>query len=359
MSHQLRLHLRRPGFELKVDLTLPERGITVLFGASGSGKTTLLRCVAGLERASGRVQMGEALWQDDAQHVFVPTWQRQLGMVFQEASLFAHLDVMGNLRYGLQRQGSTTLPTEVIDLLGIAHLLQRRVQDLSGGERQRVAIARALATRPKVLLLDEPMSAIDHARRQEILPWLEKLRDELRIPMLYVTHAPDEVARLADHLVVLANGQLQAQGSAMALLSRVQHPVIQGNEAAALIEGVVALCEREWHLARVDFSGGCLWVRDDGLRVGQAVRLRVLARDVSLATQAPVNTSIQNQFEGVVDAIAQDDHPSQSLVRVRPEKTDSDATFLIARITNKAIDQLGLQTGTRVWAQVKSVALVQ
>ena len=355
MSHQLSLHLPRAGFELKLDLQWPERGITVLFGASGSGKTTLLRCVAGLERAQGRVQIGDEIWQDDQRGIFMPTWQRRLGYVFQEASLFEHLDVMGNLRFGLQRLGQRhDVAPEVIDLLGIGHLLQRRVQQLSGGERQRVAIARALATQPRVLLLDEPLSAIDHARRQDILPWLERLRDELRIPMLYVTHSADEVARLADHLVVLANGQLQAQGAATDLLSRIDHPVVQGHEVAALIEGVVALCEPNWHLSRVDFAGGSLWVRDDGLSTGQKVRLRVLARDVSVATQAPQNTSIQNQLEGVIDAIVQDEHPSQSLIRIR-----LNATYLIARLTNKAIHQLALQQGMAVWAQVKSVALVQ
>jgi len=355
MSNHLSLQLTRPGFELKLDLQWPERGITVLFGASGSGKTTLLRCVAGLERAHGRLELCGKVWQDDAQHIFVPTWQRRLGYVFQEASLFEHLDVMGNLKFGLQRQGrDQEMPLAVIELLGIGHLLHRQVHQLSGGERQRVAIARALATQPQVLLLDEPLSAIDHARRQEILPWLEKLRDEWHVPMLYVTHSADEVARLADHLVVLSQGQLKAQGPATDLLSGINEPVMQGQDVAALIEGVVAACESPWHLARVDFAGGSLWVRDDGLHIGQRVRLRILARDVSVATQTPQATSIQNQLEGVVDAIVQDEHPSQSLVRIR-----SNATFLIARLTNKAIHQLALKPGMAVWAQVKSVALVQ
>ena len=351
----LSLHLPREGFELKLDLKWPDHGITVLFGASGSGKTTLLRCVAGLERGAGRVQMGSEVWQDDARQIFIPTSQRRLGYVFQEASLFEHLDVMGNLQFGLQRQGrGQHLPQDVIALLGIGHLLQRRVQELSGGERQRVAIARALATQPQVLLLDEPLSAIDHARRQEILPWLEKMRAELRIPMLYVTHSADEVARLADHLVVLANGQLKAQGPATELLSSIDHPVVQGQDVATLIEGVVALCEHDWHLARVDFAGGSLWVRDDGLTPGQKVRLRVLARDVSVATQAPEATSIQNQLQGVIDAMVQDEHPSQSLIRIQ-----SGATYVVARLTNKAIHQLALKPCMPVWIQVKSVALVQ
>ena len=205
-AFDVRLRLPRADFELSVDLQLPARGITVLFGTSGSGKTSVLRSVAGLERArEARVVVAGEVWQDDAAGVFLPTHQRALGYVFQEASLLAHLDVQGNLRYGMKRtrspQAAQTLQ-QAIELLGIGHLLERQVGQLSGGERQRVAIARALATAPKVLLLDEPLAALDLARRQEILPWLEALRDELSIPMLYVTHSADELARLADHLVL-------------------------------------------------------------------------------------------------------------------------------------------------------------
>ena len=354
MSSPVHLHLQREGFTLDVQIELPSQGITVLFGPSGCGKTTVLRCVAGLERAQGRVEIGE-VWQDDAQGVFLPTWQRHLGYVFQEASLFEHLDVQDNLRFGIKRRGRRgDVPAELLELLGIGHLLKRRVQQLSGGERQRVAMARALATRPRVLLLDEPLASIDLSRRQEILPWLEKLRDELHIPMLYVTHAADEVARLADHLVVMSAGHIVAQGDAASVMGRIDPPVMEGHEAAALITGQVAACEAQWHLARVDFEGGSLWVRDNDLRVGQKVRLRVLARDVSVATQEPTRTSIQNQLRGRIDAITQDTHPSQSLVRI-----EVGASYLIARLTNKAIDQLGLQLDMPVWAQVKSVALVQ
>ena len=354
MSSLVHLHLQRESFTLNVQIELPSQGITVLFGPSGCGKTTVLRCVAGLDRAQGLVHIGE-VWQDDARGVFLPTWQRNLGYVFQEASLFEHLDVLDNLRFGIKRHGiRSDVPADIVEMLGIDHLLKRRVQQLSGGERQRVAIARALATRPGVLLLDEPLASLDLSRRQEILPWLERLRDELHIPMLYVTHAADEVARLADHLVVMAAGHIVAQGDAASVMGRIDPPVIDGHEAAALITGHVAACETQWHLARVDFEGGSLWVRDDGLRTGRQVRLRVLARDVSVATQEPAYTSIQNQLRGRIDAITQDQHPSQSLVRIQVG-----ATYLIARLTNKAIHQLGLQLDTPVWAQVKSVALVQ
>ena len=231
------LTLPRADFVLSVDLALPAQGITVLFGASGSGKTTLLRGVAGLERgpeSSGLVEIAGERWQDDSAQVFWPTWRRPLGYVFQEASLLEHLDVQGNLQYGLKRtrnpQAAPALAA-AIELLGIGGLLQRRAAQLSGGERQRVAIARALATQPRLLLLDEPLAALDAERRQDILPWLERLRDELHIPMLYVTHAIDELARLADHLVVLERGQVQAAGHVTEVMARTDGPALGGEEA--------------------------------------------------------------------------------------------------------------------------------
>jgi molybdate transport system ATP-binding protein len=216
--NRIALRFQRPEFVLTVDLELPAQGITVLFGPSGSGKTTLLRCVAGLERPDhAHIHIAGQVWQDDARKVFLPTWQRPLGYVFQEASLLSHLDVLGNLRYGVQRTGSGQTAEALqaaIALLGIEGLLKRRAHQLSGGERQRVAIARALAMQPRVLLLDEPLASLDHARRQDVLPWLERLRDEVRIPMLYVTHAADEVDRLADTLVLLDSGRVTACGPA-------------------------------------------------------------------------------------------------------------------------------------------------
>jgi len=355
--HRIRLALTRPAFQLSVDLTLPARGITVLFGPSGSGKTTVLRCVAGLERAGqALVRIAGEVWQDEAQRVFLPTWRRPLGYVFQEASLFEHLDVRGNLAYGLRRAdpGAPALALDaVVELLGIGALMARRPHQLSGGERQRVAIARALATRPRLLLLDEPLASLDQARRQDILPWLERLRDELRVPMLYVTHAADEVARLADTLVVLDQGRVVAAGPVAEVLADVRTPVVLGEDAGALLEGTVAERDARWHLARVAFAGGHLWLRDSGLALGQRVRLRVLARDVSLATAPARHTSIQNLLPGTVQAIAAGAHPSQALVRVALGES-----VLLARVTARAVDALRLAPGTPVWAQVKTVALV-
>lgn len=364
----VRLSLARADFHLNVELALPARGITVLYGPSGSGKTSVLRCVAGLERArsaavdaAARVVVGGEVWQDDASGVFLPTHRRPLGYVFQEASLFEHLDVRGNLQYGLKRswrgallaQGRRALD-EAVALLGIGHLLARRVQQLSGGERQRVAIARALATGPRLLLLDEPLAALDAARRQEILPWLERLRDELRLPMLYVTHSADELARLAQHLVVLERGQVRAAGPVQEVLSAIDGPVVFGEDVGALLHGTVLARDPSWHLTRVGFAGGELSVRDEGLPVGREVRLRVHARDVSLALVKPELTSIQNLLPAVVDAIAPDAHPSHVLVRLRCGES-----LLLARITRRACEALGLHPGLAVWAQVKSAALVR
>ena len=357
-SSRIRLQVVRDGFELAADLELPATGITVLFGASGSGKTTVLRCVAGLERArKGLVQIGPDVWQDDDTGVFLPTWRRPLGYVFQEASLFDHLTVQDNMQYGLKRTGSREarqVLDSVIRLLGIESLLDRVPAQLSGGERQRVAIARALATQPRLLLLDEPLASLDHARKQEILPWLERLRDELSTPMLYVTHSADELARLADHLVVLDRGRVKAEGPVAAALSSIDNPLLVGDDVGALLSGRVAERDARWHLTRVTFDGGSLWLRDSGLPVGHAVRLRVLARDVSIATHEPHDTSIQNHLPCTIESSAPDVHPSQVLVRVRVG-----ASTLLARITGRSLDALDLQPGKRAWLQVKSVALLQ
>ncbi len=223
MSDMLRiaLTLHRPEFALAIDLNLPLKGITSIFGPSGSGKTTLLRCVAGLEQASGTVQIGNAVWQDSTAGIFMPTWQRDVGVVFQEASLFEHMTVRQNLEYGVKRVSKPNAAAaldEAIALLGIGHLVGRWPQSLSGGERQRVAIARALATQPSILLLDEPLSSLDIRRKKEILPWLEQLHTQLSIPVLYVTHSLEELSRLADHVITLDSGQIGMHGSVQDLL---------------------------------------------------------------------------------------------------------------------------------------------
>lgn len=353
----IKLALPRPEFELSVDLELPETGISVLFGPSGSGKTTLLRCVAGLETsAQGLVRLGTQVWQDDPAGIRLPVWRRDLGYVFQEASLFEHLDVRRNLEYGLRRAappGGTTALDAAVDLLGIQPLLTRTVARLSGGERQRVAIARALATQPSLLLLDEPMAALDFARRQEILPWLERLRDELKIPMLYVTHSADEVARLADQLVVLDSGRVQAAGPVAEVLSSIESPVVVGEDVGTLVNARIVERDAAWHLVRAEFPGGSFWVRDTGQPPGTPVRLRILARDVSIQLQEPSQTSIQNHLQAVIESIADGHEPSQALVRLRCKESP-----LLARVTQRAVHTLQLAPQQPVWALVKAVAVI-
>ena len=357
----LSLALTRPSFALSAKLALPASGITVLFGPSGSGKTTLLRCVAGLERAAGSVAVGSHVWQDDAHHRFVPTHQRDLGYVFQEASLFEHLSVQANLHYGVSRIASTTAKVtlgKAIDLLGIGHLLSRKPATLSGGERQRVAIARALALEPALLLLDEPLASLDNQRKQDVLPWLEKLRTEWHTPMLYVTHAMDELTRLADHVVMLNNGQVSTHGPLVEVLGNTSVATSIGNHAGAVLSGVVRAHDEAYQLTSIGLGtsttqdSASIWVRSQHLAMGAPVRLHIHANDVSLSLQEPTASSIQNKLQGVIEAIEPDAHPAHAIVRLRHQHQ-----AILSRVTQRAVANLGLQVGMPVWCQIKSVAL--
>lgn len=342
-------------FSLEVDLKLPGRGVTALFGHSGSGKTTLLRCIAGLDRASGALTVNGETWQND--RIFLPTHKRPLGYVFQEASLFAHLNVLGNLKYGLKRttgNGADISLDQAIALLGIGHLLERKPPRLSGGERQRVAIARALAVNPRILLMDEPLAALDLDRKREILPFLERLHDELEIPILYVTHAYDEVARLADHLVILSNGKVAASGSLSETSARLDLPVRLDEEAGVVFKATITARDRKWQLALAEFPGGGLWTRDMGFEPGDSVRLQVLARDVSLALEPGGPSSILNLLEGVVCELGDGEHPAIKLARVQIGETP-----LLCRLTARSVHNLKLEPGTQVWAQIKSAAIIE
>ena len=353
-----RFKLDRPGFSLDVDLDLPARGVTALFGHSGSGKTTLLRCIAGLERApGGRLSLDGEVWQDA--NTFLPTHLRPIGYVFQEASLFPHLSARGNLEYGMKRSAKAldrSALDHIVDLLGIGALLDRRPEALSGGERQRVAIARALAVKPKLLLMDEPLAALDLARKQEILPYLERLHEELEIPVLYVSHAPDEVARLADYIVVMREGRAVAAGPLTETLARLDLPIHLGEDAGVVLDAVVSERDAQWHLARATFADNPdagVWVRDGGHALGHHVRVRILARDVSLAVTRHSGTSIQNILPGVVAELANDTHPALALVRV-----NVGGASLVARLTWRSAHDLGLTPGQIVYAQIKAVALI-
>lgn len=343
-------------FHLDVALQLPSRGVSALFGASGSGKTTVLRCLAGLEpQAQGFLQVRDQVWQDQQRGIFLPAHRRPIGYVFQDARLFPHLSVRNNLEYARKRAsgGAPIAIDALVEWLGIAHILERMPERLSGGERQRVAIARALATRPQWLLLDEPLAALDVQRKQEILPYLERLRDELAIPLCYVSHAPDEVGRLADYLVLLDNGRVIAAGQLHETLARIDLPIAMTEDAGVVIEVRVAGHDEDYHLTQLDFPGGSIMVARRHEAVGARLRLRIQARDVSLSLRRAEDVSILNLLPVRITAIAPTDSPAHVLVRL-----DAGGTPLIARITYRSLDHLQITVGKALWAQVKAVALL-
>lgn len=354
MTIEARFQIQHQDFALDVDLKFPSTGITAIFGHSGCGKTTLLRAIAGLERSQqGFLKVGDQVWQDG--NYFVPPEKRSVGYVFQEASLFSHLNVKKNLEYGLKRvpENESKISLEqAIELLDIHHLLNRHSTQLSGGERQRVAIARALATSPGILLMDEPLSALDLIRKQEIMPYLESLHDELKIPVLYVSHSTGEVARLADHIVLLENGHVSGSGHIDEMLTRLDLPLAHGDKAATLIHAKVAGHDDEFNLTYLSFPGGQFSVAHKDLPVNHAVRLRVIARDVSLTLEPQSHTSILNIFPATVEAMT-DEGVAQVMVRLLIEGIP-----MLSRITRKSASLLGLHPGKTVYAQVKTVALL-
>ena len=355
----MRLKLKYSGFALDVDLQLPGRGVTALYGHSGSGKTTCLRCIAGLERAEqGFIQVNDEIWQDSDQQVFVPPHKRALGYVFQEASLFPHLSVLANLEFGLKRipkQQRRVDMTHATELLGIGHLLDRHPQHLSGGERQRVGIARALLTSPKLLLMDEPLAALDSQRKGEILPYLQRLHDELDIPVLYVSHSQDEVARLADHIVLLSNGQALASGPIGETLARLDLPLALGDDAGVVIEGHVSAYDPDYQLLTLQLPGTALNIRvaHTPMDAGQALRCKVQARDVSLSLHNAPQSSILNRLPVTVISEMGADNAAHVLIRL-----DAAGTPLLARITRYSRDQLSVHPGQQLWAQIKAVAVL-
>ncbi|MFL6877987.1 molybdenum ABC transporter ATP-binding protein [Pseudomonas marginalis] len=355
----VRLNLKYTGFALDVDLHVPGRGVTALYGHSGSGKTTCLRCIAGLERAEdGFIQINDEVWQDSRNGLFVPPHKRALGYVFQEPSLFPHLSVRANLEFGLKRiprpQRRVDM-AQATELLGIGHLLERHPQHLSGGERQRIGIARALLTSPRLLLMDEPLAALDSERKSEILPYLERLHDELDIPVLYVSHAQDEVARLADHIVLLSDGKALASGPIGETLARLDLPLALGDDAGVVINGSVSAYDDHYHLLTLQLpdSAQHLRVAHAPLALGKALRVKVQARDVSLSLQAGEHSSILNRLPVTVTQEIAADNSAHVLVRL-----DADGTPLLARITRFSRDQLQLRPGQALWAQIKAVAVL-
>ena len=345
----------RGALKIAFDAALPGRGVTALFGPSGAGKTSCLRMIAGLDRqAVGELRFGAETWQDSRRRIFVPPHWRKVGYVAQAPSLFEHLDVAGNLDFAWRRAGAPARLDRdgLIDQFGLGGLLSRRVGALSGGERQRVAIVRALLSDPSLLLLDEPLSGLDGAAREDLLGRLEALHARLAIPMIYVSHAIDEVARLANHLVLLDAGQVVTQGPLNATVTRLDLPPALIEAAGAVIEGAVTAHDPADHLTELTFDGGTLFLPGDRARVGQRLRCRVAARDVALTTERQSGGSALNQLACRVVAIGDADHPSQCLVQLA-----AGGTMLLARITRRSSRTLDLQPGSHVWAQVKATAL--
>ena len=354
MTIAVRFNIQRGEFALNIDTVIPETGVTAIFGPSGSGKTTLLRAIAGLEHAdNGYLKVGDALWQGNG--VFLPTHQRKIGYVFQEPSLFSHLSVEANLSYGLERakdESSAVVVQQTIDLLGIEHLLKRMPWQLSGGEQQRVAIARALAANPSMLLLDEPLAALGDDQKAGILPYLESVYQQLDIPVLYVSHSRNEVARLADHMLLLDNGEIKASGKMSEIFTALDLPMAHQSRAESIIKASVSHYDEEFGIASVAFLGGQFSVAAEPLIVGSKVRLQVLARDVSITLEPQKNTSILNIIPVTIDAIAKESK-SQMTVRLI-----ADETVLLSRITCKSAYNLNLKEGDKVYAQVKTAALL-
>ncbi|MCX2899637.1 molybdenum ABC transporter ATP-binding protein [Pseudomonas mandelii] len=355
----MRLKLDYPGFALDVDLQLPGRGVTALYGHSGSGKTTCLRCIAGLEKAQqGFIQVNDEVWQDSAKKIFVPAHKRALGYVFQEASLFPHLSVLANLQFGLKRIPLSQRRVDMAhatELLGIGHLLERHPLNLSGGERQRVGIARALLTSPRLLLMDEPLAALDSQRKNEILPYLQRLHDELEIPLLYVSHSQDEVARLADHIVLLSDGKALASGPIGATLARLDLPLALGDDAGVVIEGHVSAYDADYQLLTLQLPASEMSIRvaHAPMTQGQALRCKVQARDVSLSLHSAEHSSILNRLPVTVISEMPADNGAHVLIRL-----EAGGTALLARITRYSRDQLGVHPGQQLWAQIKAVAVL-
>jgi molybdate transport system ATP-binding protein len=346
-------------FSLDAGFTAPARGVTALFGPSGCGKTTVLRCIAGLQRLNGLCTVAGEIWQDE-NGAFLPTHKRPLGYVFQEASLFPHLSVRRNLLFGAPRQdhdasGTTIAFDEVVELLGLTSLLDRSPGKLSGGERQRVAIGRALLSQPKLLLMDEPLSALDRATKDEILPFLERLRDRLSLPIIYITHSIAEVERLADQIVLIEKGRVIGAGPLEEIESDPALPLAVARDAAVTLDGVIEARDEAYGLVTLKVRGGSLVAPAAGGAVGERRRIRVIAGDVSLTRDAPAPSSILNVLPARI--VSMKPIEANEIVAVLALGEDGAGARLLSRLTRKSWEALHLAEGASVHAQVKAVAL--
>jgi molybdate transport system ATP-binding protein len=353
---EIRVEAKRGSFRLDARATFSLHGITVILGPSGAGKTTLLRLIAGLERnASGNIRAGAEKWLDSARGVFVPPHRRAVGFVFQDGRLFPHLTVRGNLDYAARRARGGKIPEHdhIMRIFHLDGLGERSPATLSGGEVQRVAIARALFSAPRIMVMDEPLSALDLARRSEALSYIAQIPEAFDIPVLYVTHAIEEAARLADSVAVMNQGRILAMGETGDVLSRLDlAPYLGRFEAGAVLEGRVTAEDRKFGISIVDIDGVRFQVPGLGLPKSQKVRLRIRARDVSIATMKPKGLSIRNVIGVRIEEIAEEKGTAFAELRLRTQRQ-----VLRARVTRASVSELNLEPGRDVYALVKSVAV--
>lgn len=373
-------------FALDVDFSIPASGITAVFGHSGSGKTTLLRAIAGLDRiekgyfafeniesenkhAIEKDTEQECVWQDSEKNIWLPPHLRDIGYVFQEASLLPHLSAADNFAYAVKRsnklKGNSAnnlqeihhkySEKEIISLLGLENLLDRMPSELSGGERQRVAIAQALMIRPRILLMDEPLASLDSARKKEIIPYIKALKDQLNIPIVYVSHSAEEIAKLADHIVVLRDGNVVAAGELTETLANIHLPIVLGEDTGVVLDAKISAKDSQWQLANATFFDGSIWVTDQGMALGETVRLRILAKDVSVTLEKHNDTSIVNILPVTICDIVEDADAGTALLQL---KVNDQRTIIVSRITLRSLKHLKLSVGKQAWAQIKSVALL-
>ncbi|HEY2036655.1 MAG TPA: molybdenum ABC transporter ATP-binding protein [Steroidobacteraceae bacterium] len=347
---------RWDGFKLRAQLDAPTPGVVALFGRSGCGKTTLVNIISGLlQPDEGRVELDGVVLTDTSARVCIPAERRRIGYVFQDARLFPHLSVLTNLRYGERRapqEARSIGLDEVLALLGLEPLLRRRPYQLSGGERQRVALGRALLAQPRLLLLDEPLSALDAARREEVLPYLEALRDRLSIPMVFVSHQLDEVLRLATHVALMEAGEIVASGTLSAICLRPELRAIVGPEVVgAVLDGTVTKVDGQRGMADVQLGRGVLHVNLRDVRVGTRVRIQLLARDIILGTESPRGLSVRNALAGIIAELSEDfGHAVLVTVDIGA------GAAVLARVTQHAVEALGLRPGMPIWVLVKAVS---
>ena len=353
---QAKIDIRRAsGFALSVNLNLPNTGLTAIFGQSGSGKTTLLRCIAGLEdNVTANIIVNDTVWHHDKGAM--AAHNRPLGFVFQQANLFPHLNVAKNLAFAVKRNKRNDPHfniDDIVSLLEIGHLLDKQTDSLSGGEKQRVATARALLIQPDVLLMDEPLSSLDITMKQGLLPFIQKIKDELVIPILYVTHDIDEIVRLADHMVVLQDGKAICQGEVNSTLANLDLPVDFGSQLGVVLRGVAGQYCEQWSLNEVQVEHQSIFILGNPDIQQTKVGLRILAQDVSIALTPSDASSIQNRLSCQVVEIKPDQHPALLIVKLQIGNQ-----FLLSRITRKAANDLNLNTGMLVFAQIKSAVLL-